>query len=228
MPAYNEQEYLAGAVSAVVNGMRDLGEDFEVLICENGSSDSTAEVAGRLAGSTPEVRLVRLGEANYGRALQRGFLETRGDFVLNFDVDYIDVAFAERALAKARSEGVDVILGSKRVSGSTDTRDLGRRMVTAVFSYVLRYAFGLTATDTHGIKLLRRSSLAPLVESCTSGDDIFDTELIIRAERSGLYLTELPVTVVEQRPPRVSIRRRIPRSLLGLTRLRLSMWRDGG
>ena len=55
-----------------------------------------------------------------------------------------------------------------------------------MFSLVLRHGFGLQVSDTHGVKALRRAPLLPLVEACQFGGDIFDTELILRAERAGL------------------------------------------
>ncbi|MDQ6946031.1 MAG: hypothetical protein M3256_07100 [Actinomycetota bacterium] len=68
--------------------------------------------------------------------------------------------------------------------------------------------------------------MAPLAETTRFGGDIFDTELILRAERAGLAVTELPVRVDDQRPPRTPILRRIPRSLLGLAKLRVPLWRS--
>ena len=65
----------------------------------------------------------------------------------------------------------------------------------------------------------------PLARACHNGTDLFDTELILRAERAGLVTVELPVVVVERRPPRSSIWRRVPRTLVGLLRLRIQLWR---
>jgi len=66
----------------------------------------------------------------------------------------------------------------------------------------------------------------PLAERCRFGTDLFDTELILRAERAGLPLDEIPVEVMERRPSRTPIARRIPRSVFGLLRLRWAFWRD--
>ena len=52
------------------------------------------------------------------------------------------------------------------------------------------------------------------------GADLFDTELIIRAERAGFAVAEVPVVVRELRPSRTSILRRVPRTIGGLVRLR--------
>ena len=64
------------------------------------------------------------------------------------------------------------------------------------------------------------------VEATRFGTDLFDTELILRAERAGLPTTEIPVRVEETRPSRSPIVRRVVRSLVGLARLRVVLWRD--
>lgn len=225
MPAHNEQGYLEPAIKAVITGLRDRGLSFEVLVSENGSTDATVAEANNLAHTYPEVRVLSAPAADYGRALRSGFLAAAGDIVINFDVDFVDLGFLDLALALVTDRGAAVVVGSKRSPGSDDQRHSGRKAVTAIFSFVLRHGFGLRVSDTHGVKALNRPLLVPLVTTCQFGGDIFDTELIIRAERAGLTVRELPITVADQRPPRTPIARRIPRSLLGLTQLRLALWR---
>jgi glycosyltransferase involved in cell wall biosynthesis len=227
MPAHNEQAYLVAAVDQVVFGLRDRPGTFEVLICENGSTDRTADVAAKLAERFAEVSTMSLPAPDYGGALRAGFLAATGDLVANFDVDYIDLDFLDAAVALAESPGGPVaVVASKRSAGATDTRSIGRRMVTAVFSSVLRHGFGLKVSDTHGMKLLRRGDVAAVVETCRFGTDLFDTELILRIERAGLRVGELPATVTDTRPPRTPITTRIPRSLVGLARLRVALWQE--
>jgi glycosyltransferase involved in cell wall biosynthesis len=225
MPAHNEQGYLEPAIKTVVAGLRDRGLRFEVVISENGSSDTTAEEADELARTFPEVRALRAPVADYGRALKAGFLAAGGDVVANFDVDLVDLPFLDQALGLVCAEGAAIVVGSKCSPGAEDQRALGRRAVTAIFSTILRHGFGLKVSDTHGMKVLVRSPLLPLVEASQFGGDIFDTELILRAERAGLSVRELPVSVADQRPPRTPIISRIPRSLAGLIRLRLALGR---
>jgi len=224
MPAHNEQDYLAAAVGEVVTGLRQRSDPFEVLVCENGSTDRTAEVGADLEKRYAEVSLLRDPRPDYGKALRRGFLAAQGDVVVNFDVDYIDLAFLDAAVGLlATEDGPSVVVASKRGAGSQDTRPLGRRVVTAIFSLVLRHGFGLAVSDTHGMKVLRRADLAPLVDACTCNEDLFDTELILRAERAGLGVSELPTIVRDTRPPRSSIASRVLRSLTGLVRLRRAL-----
>lgn len=224
MPAHNEEGYLRLAVETTVTGLRERGTEFEIVISENGSSDATAEVASALEGTFSEVTVLRSPTADYGCALRAGFDAARGDVVVNFDVDLVDLGFLDRALSLLASSSAAVVVGSKRAEGARDERGAARQLVTAVFSLVLRAAFGLGVSDTHGLKALVRRPLLPVVAACRFGQDIFDTELVIRAARSGLEVVEIPVTVAERRPPRTSIAKRIPRSLWGIARLRVALW----
>ena len=91
---------------------------------------------------------------------------------------------------------------------------------------MLRVGFGLRVSDTHGMKALDADAVAPLARRCRNGRDLFDTELVLRADRAGLRVVELPVTVVERRPSRTPIARRAVRTCVGLVRLRVLLWRD--
>ena len=227
LPAHNEAGMLEDAVREVATGLRDRSRSFEIVVVENGSTDDTAAIAVRLASEFPELRALSLAEPDYGRALRAGLLAAVGDVVVNFDVDFCDLDFLDRAVPMVQpADGPAVVVGSKRAAGSADTRDWQRRLVTNVFSSLLRFGFGLTVSDTHGVKAMRRAAVAPLAQHCRFGQDLFDTELILRAERAGLKAGEIPVQVIEKRPARSSIRARIPRTIKGLVALRLALWRE--
>ena len=227
MPAFNEAEILATSVKEVVAGLRDRGESFEVIIVENGSTDRTPALASEIAAELPEVRVEHRDEANYGRALRAGLLAARGDVVVNFDADYFDLEFLDAAVTEVLDpDGPAIVVGSKRAAGATDTRVPLRKVATWAFSVILRVLFGLKVSDTHGMKALRRSAVGALAERCFSGQDLFDTELILRVERAGLGAGEIPVTCHELRPARSSFLSRVPRTLRGLCKLRIAMWRE--
>jgi glycosyltransferase involved in cell wall biosynthesis len=227
MPAHDEEAYLRAAVRDVAAGLRARGRPFEIVVVENGSTDATAEVARQLIEEVPELRVLTLDRADYGGALREGFLAAQGEMVGIFDVDYYDLDFLDRALQVAcAADGPAIVVASKRGQGAVDTRAWSRRLVTTVFSTILRVGFGLQVSDTHGMKVLRRAPLVELARMSRFGTDLFDTELVLRAQRAGFAAEEIPVTVEETRPSRTSIVRRIPRTLRGLVRLRLALWRE--
>jgi glycosyltransferase involved in cell wall biosynthesis len=226
MPAHNEADYLETAVREVHEGLRARGIDFELLVVENGSVDATLEIARRLAGGYPSVHISTRPVANYGAALREGLIAAGGEFVVTFDVDYYELGFVDQALALLESgeEAPVVVVASKRAAGSRDERPWPRRFVTAVFGSMLRIGFSLSVSETHGMKAMRRVPVEELVRRCRFASDLFDTELVIRAERAGLGVAELPALAQERRPSRTSIWRRVPRTLFGLVALRITLW----
>jgi glycosyltransferase involved in cell wall biosynthesis len=227
MPAYNECEILDSSVRTVVDGMRARGAQFELLIVENGSTDETLAIAKKLADDLDEVRVEHRDEADYGRALQAGVLGARGDAVVNFDTDYFDLDFLDAAVEQVLApDGPAIVVGSKRAAGASDERDAFRKFATSVFSTILRVVFGLRVSDTHGVKAMRRAAVEPYARESEFGQDLFDTELILRVERAGLRTAEIPVEVRELRPARSSFLSRVPRTLRGLCKLRWTLWRE--
>jgi len=158
--------------------------------------------------------------------LAAGFDSARGTLVANFDVDYYDLAFLDAALVLLEDDDVDIVLASKRAPGARDRRPLVRRLLTAVFAFVLRSMVDLKASDAHGMKVLRRASTAPIVDRCVMRRSLFDVEMVLRAANGGLGIREIPAVVVERRPPRTSLTRRSIESLIGLWKLRAILRRE--
>ncbi len=224
IPVHNEAALLPAVLAEMAQGLREFGKSFEIVLVENGS---TGEVARALCEQIPELRLEKLPEANYGRALRAGMRAARGERVVNFDIDYWDLAFLRDAYALAQHR-FDIVIGSKNLLLSTDRRAFLRRCISQGFRIALRALFGLRVSDTHGIKLWRYSpELRALAERVRFDHHLFDTELILRAQRAGLRIVELPVEVRETRKPPWGILRRIPRAALDIVRLRVLLWREG-
>jgi glycosyltransferase involved in cell wall biosynthesis len=227
MPAHNEAGLLEQTLKVLVSALRDRALAFELLVVENGSTDSTLADAREFAANDPAVAVITRPVADYGEAMRAGILSAIGAVVVVFDVDYFDPGFIDVVLPPlTAAAGPAIIVGSKRAPGTHDTRPWPRRAITAGFSTVLRWGFGLQVSDTHGMKAMRRVAVEPIVARCRNGTDLFDTELVLRAGRAGLVVAEVPVTVEEHRPSRTPIAGRIARTMVGLVRLRIQLWRD--
>ncbi|HXV72408.1 MAG TPA: glycosyltransferase family 2 protein, partial [Acidimicrobiia bacterium] len=79
---------------------------------------------------------------------------------------------------------------------------------------------GSKVSDTHGMKGFRRKLVDDIAPQVISTKDLFDTELVIRAERAGYEIVEVPVVVEEIRSARSSLIKRAPRTVAGLIRMR--------
>lgn len=220
IPAYNEEEILETTVSTIVGGLRALQLDwFEVILCENGSRDATPEIAADLSDRIDEVSVITLERPDYGAAMRAGFFAAKGEAIVNFDADYYDLDFLRAALD---SDG-DIVVAAKGLLDSHDARVLSRRVVSRCFGWFVRSLLHVSVTETHGMKLFRRSAIAPVLPNVFRTKDLFDTELLARAEYRGCAITELPVETKELRHSRSGIVRRIPRTIWGLMRLRFSL-----
>lgn len=224
VPIHNEAAYLPEALPSLLAEVHSVGVPFEVVLAENGSTDDTARVARDLAEAHHEVRVLELPRPDYGAAMRAGFRSATGEWVVNFDIDYFSGAFLAEALGLR--DVADVILASKRVAGSDDRRSPVRRAGTLVFNLLLRVLFRSRVSDTHGMKMLRRDVVDAVVPLVVSTKDLFDTELVLRAERAGHRVKEIPTVVEERREARSSFLSRVPRTLLGLLRIRWHLWRD--
>lgn len=228
IPVYNEEAILEASLHELCDRLDAEGLRYEVIVAENGSRDRTVELCERVAAARPAVRLCRYPEPNYGGALREGIYRARGRFVICEEIDLLDVGFHLRALELLRAGQADVVIGSKAMRGADDTRPLGRRAATRVYNAVLRVTLGFHGTDTHGLKALRRDAILPVAAACVVEHDVFASELVIRAERSGLRVRELPVKVEEKRAPSIHLARRVPRVLKNLARLMISIHLSSG
>jgi hypothetical protein len=112
-----------------------------------------------------------------------------------------------------------MVIGSKLASGAQDERPFVRHVGSLVINGMLRVALDFKGTDTHGLKAFRRSVVAPIAERCIVDRDLFASELVIRAEREGMAIREIPVSIVEKREPSVHLFRRVPHVLKNLGQL---------
>ncbi len=93
IPVYNEEGILRGSVLELREKLRPFGFSYELLLCENGSRDRTVEIGKELEAEYPGVRLLSIGEPNYGLALKTGILEARGKIVICDEIDLCDTQF---------------------------------------------------------------------------------------------------------------------------------------
>lgn len=221
IPVHNEADYLPGALAELFDEISDVPASITVLVAENGSTDGTAQAVRELMGRYPGLDLLQLPTPDYGAAMREGFVSTDGEWVVNFDIDYFSADFLRSVLSIG--DDADLVLASKRAEGADDRRGNVRRFATWTFNQVLRFVLSSGVSDTHGMKAIRREVVDQIAADVISTQDLFDTELVVRAERAGYRIVEVPAIVEEKRETKSSLAKRVPRTLNGVWNIRKSL-----
>jgi glycosyltransferase involved in cell wall biosynthesis len=224
IPIYNEQGILHAAIVDLRERLKPFGWNYEVILAENGSKDRTIEVGNELAAKYADpkdgqVKIISMGEPNYGKALKQGILLARGELVICDEIDLCDADFHRRAVDILESGEADMVIGSKLAAGSEDERPMLRHVASLAYTGMLRALLGFRGTDTHGLKAFRRLALLDIVRACLVDKDVFASEFVIRADRGGVRVKEIPVRLTEKRPPSINLFKRVPNVLKSVAKL---------
>src|SRR5262245_10391003 len=90
IPVYNEEAILHAGVVDLRERLAPLDWSYEIILAENGSRDRTIEIGEELARKYPQLRMLSVGEPNYGKALREGILSAQGEIVLCDEIDLCD------------------------------------------------------------------------------------------------------------------------------------------
>ena len=228
IPIYNEQAILHAAVVDLRERLKPLGWSYEIILAENGSKDRTIQIGHELAAkyantADGQVKIISLGEPNYGKALKQGILLARGNLVLCDEIDLCDTDFHKRAIDILETGEADMVIGSKLAVGAADERPLIRHAASIAYSTLLKVMLGFRGTDTHGLKAFRRLALLDVVRACLVDKDVFASEFVIRADRAGIAIKEVPVQVIEKRPPSINLFKRVPNVMKSVAKITWSI-----
>jgi putative flippase GtrA len=222
VPVRNEECDLAPSVRRLVSYLRE-GFPFtaRVTIADNGSTDGTWAVAGRLARDFDEVRAVRMEQPGRGRALRAVWSQSDAEVLAYMDVDLsTDLNALLPLVAPLLSGHSDVAIGTRLARGSRVIRGPKRELISRGYNLLLHACMGARFSDAQcGFKAIRRDQARALLPLTRDTGWFFDTELLVLAERAGLRIHEVPVDWVDDLDSRVDVVATALADLRGMVRL---------
>ena len=137
VPCYNEEQVLPALVARLRPVLDGLGEDYAVILVDDGSRDATPEMLDALTVSWPGVRAIRLARnVGHQMALTAGLAAADGDWVVTMDADLQDPPeLIPEMLRKARADGVDVVY-AERSERRSDTAF--KRFTAGIYYRIMR------------------------------------------------------------------------------------------
>lgn len=225
-PVLNEHIRLERGIDNCMSYMKEhVTIPYELTIVDNGSDDDTPEIARRLAEKYDEVHYTRIDERGVGIAFKTGVEQTDADIVGYMDIDLsTDLKYLSDTIEIFEKQPDVAYVNGTRFSKESDTqgRKWYRKITSAGLVTILKVVFGMKATDALcGFTFLRSDVAKDLVARCSDDHGWFYTvELLLRAERMGVNMIDMPVLWVEDYDTTVNVPKTIKNYLIQIHKLR--------
>ena len=188
-PAYNDGGTIASMVAAAWIALRQVTEDFEIIVVNDGSSDYTATMLEETAARYPELRVITHPvNQGYGAALRTGFSAAAKDWVFYTDGDSQYNPLELVYLVNALHDGVDVVNGYKL----TRNDSWMRVVIGRAYHYLVKFLFGIRIRDVDcDFRLIPRRILEEVELKSNSG--AICLEMVKKIQDAGYRFAETPV-----------------------------------
>ena len=197
---------------------------YSLTILDNGSEDETPEIGKALAEKYPEVSYVRVGERGVGVAFRKGISLNESALVGYMDIDLsTDIKYLGKTIRLFQERPELEYINGSRFAKESDTR--GRKWYRKITSmglvFLLKVIFHMKATDAVcGFTFLRKETAERLAAACGNDNGGFYTiEFLLRAERMGIVIYDMPVEWQEDYNTTVKVWKTIKNYLVQIRRL---------
>jgi len=190
MPCLNEEETLGECIKKASQSMNEHGLSGEIVVCDNGSTDRSAEIGHREGARVVEEKI-----KGYGSAYHCGIGAARGKYIIMGDADdTYDFREINRFIEPLRN-GYDLVMGS-RLKGTILKGAmpwLHRYIGNPFLSWFLNLLFHTGVSDSHcGMRAFTREAYDKM-DLKTTGME-YASEMVINSSKAGLKITEVPIT----------------------------------
>lgn len=188
-PAYNEEKTVYAVVEDAYHLAQKLTDDFEIVICNDGSRDRTLDELKRLQEAYPAIRIIHNG-------VNRGLAYTFARLYDAAEKDYVflnatDGQWPNSILADMITcvPAQDIVVSVRRSKHYTASRAI----ISFLYNSIPILLFGVAPKDAGGVKLIARRFVYQ--GQIISKSPFADAERIIRAKKDGARIVYIPVDV---------------------------------
>lgn len=203
IPAYNESRHIKENLFRVNNFLSAKSFQYEIIVVDDGSSDTTADVVRLVSRTIPQLRLVENAKnRGKGFSVWSGMQHAQGEYRLFMDADgSVDISHIDEFITWMK-RGYDVTIGSIRIAGNRATEHNGwhRRLLGNMAIRLIQILATPGIEDTQrGFKLFSAAAAGTIFSRQTIERFGFDIELLLIARINQFKIKELPV--VWDNPP---------------------------
>jgi len=215
LPVVNERDNLRVLIPRIRAVLEREHLAFEIIVVDGGSSDGTRETAAELG-----ARVVGERRRGYAGALETGFAEAQGTFMLTLDADLSHEPDFAAKLWRARTQA-DIVIASRYTRGGIAYTSAVRNVLSRMLNLVLRRVLSMPVRDlSSGFRLYRREAVAGLAIEGHNFEVL--EEILVKAYARGYSIFEVPFTYFPRESGRSHAR--LIRFGWDLTRSALKLW----
>jgi len=194
LATYNESENIRDMLQAILAAVPN---PLEVIVVDDNSPDQTWKIAQDFGDR--RVKLIRrMNTRGLASAINRGLIESRGDFIGWMDSDMCHPpALLPGMLEQLKS--CDVVIGSRYVPGGKDDRDPGRVLTSRLINRLAGMILRQDIFDYDSGFILMHRKVLDSVSLTPAGYGAYFIEFIYACRRKGLKVVEVPYTFTERR-----------------------------
>ncbi|HLC50910.1 MAG TPA: glycosyltransferase family 2 protein [archaeon] len=201
IPAYNEEENLRRIGSELIPALNASGEKYEIIIVNDGSSDSTEIEAKKLVDRFKFVRLIsHKKNSGMGAAVRTGISSASGDILITLDSD---LTYGPSEILKVLNEykktKADCVIGSHFMEGGNveEVKDV-RKLLSQAINHIYRMLFGGNVKTISSIlRLYKTEQLREL--NLTSAGFTINAEILFKLLQRKRRVVETPVTLTTRK-----------------------------
>ncbi|HPD61196.1 MAG TPA: glycosyltransferase family 2 protein [Thermodesulfobacteriota bacterium] len=209
IPAYNEAERIGATLQKINDYLLTRDYRSEVIVVDDGSTDTTPQVVRKIAQGIPLIRLLENG-ANRGKgySVRAGMLNARGEIILFSDADLSTPIQELDKLTDWLNQGYDIAIGSRALPESDIVvrQPLIREFMGKTFNQLVQLLTISGIRDTQcGFKVFSKDAAKDIFEKQTIWGFSFDVEILFIARKSGYRIKEVPIRWINSPNSRVHI-----------------------
>jgi glycosyltransferase involved in cell wall biosynthesis len=193
LPTYNEEENIKNVVLATKNVLQDIAGEWELIIINDGSNDSTGRIAEELGREDKRIKVItHLVNEGYGTSLKSGFYSSKYPWIAFMDSDgQFDFKEITGFIEKQKETGADLVIGyyKKRQVSSF------KILTSKIWELTVFILFGLKVKDIDcGFKLVSKKVIDTIPHLESKRGAFISSELLIKSKKAGFKIIQVPVT----------------------------------
>ena len=190
-PAWDEEEYIEKAVFEATKALKNLTNNYEIIIVDDGSIDKTREIAKKLAEEDNHIKvLYHKTNQKLGKTLRTGISAAQKDLILYSDIDLpFDFKEIRKMVALMELTNADIISAFRF---NRAEKEFKRAIYSFIYNFLIKILFRVNIKDINCPAKLFKKSIFEKVELKSNGSFI-DAELIVKSIKKGYKVRQMEV-----------------------------------